>query len=120
MSDTAAILQQLAKDLRACRGAFTMDYDGLPLDMYPPQGAGPDLEAIGAEMGGVLRETCQAAQDLGLGAFTAVSIRSDGATLAFHTWGQDCLLGVVLERTSSMGAARRLMDDIVQRDLPTA
>jgi len=100
---------RLAEDLRGCRGAFTMDYDGLPLEVLQPGSGGAELHVIGAEMAAVVREAQQAAQELGLGPLKSLSLRTGGPTLIFQDCGQDYLLVAVVDRASSAVAARRVL-----------
>ena len=118
MSVVTGPLQRLAGELRGCRGAFTMDYDGLTLEVLRPP-AGEDLDAIGAEMAAVLREARQAAQDLGLGPLRGVSVRADGATLIFREAEREYLLVALLDRAAGAAAARRALAEAA-RDEPTA
>ncbi len=119
MSGVAGTMQRLAKEVRGCRGAFTMDYDGLPLEVVRSATAGIDLDAIGAEMATVLREARQAAQDLGLGPLRGMSVRTVGPTLIFQDSGRDYLLVAVLERAASAAAARRALAEAA-RDAPAS
>ena len=119
MSAVAEVIQRLAANLRGCRGAFTMDYDGLPLEVVRPPSGGTDLDAIGAEMATVLREARQAALDLDLGPLTGMSVRAGGPTLVFQDCGRDFLLAAVVDRASSAMVARRALAQAV-RDLPTS
>ncbi len=109
MSGVAGTMQRVAEGLRGCRGAFTMDYDGLPLEVIRSDSTGADLDAIGAEMATVLREARQAAQDLGLGPLHGVSVRAGGPTLIFQDSGRDYLLVAVLDRACSAVVARRAL-----------
>ncbi len=117
MSDVAGTLRRLARDLRGCHGAFTMDYDGLPLEAVRSEPAGPDLDVIGAELAAVLREARQAALDLGLGILNGVTVRAGGPTMVFQACGRDYLLGAVLDPVSSAAVARRALAEAAQQDL---
>lgn len=117
MSDVASALRRLGRDLRGCHGTFTMDYDGLPLDVVRPEAAGPDLDAIGAEMAAVIREARQAAIDLGLGVLRGVTVRAGGPTMIFQACGRDYLLAAVLDRESSAAVARRALAEAARHDL---
>jgi predicted regulator of Ras-like GTPase activity (Roadblock/LC7/MglB family) len=108
VSGDEGTLQRLANELRGCRGAFSMDYDGLPLEVAR-SGAQSELDAIGAEMAAVLREARQAAQDLGLGPLRGVSVRAAGPTLIFRDSGREYLLVAVVDRASSAVVARRAL-----------
>lgn len=114
MSSLPGALERLVQDLRFCRGAFTMDYDGLPVEILRPGSTGTDLDAIGAEMATVLREARQAAQDLGLGPLQALSVRAGGPTLIFRDSGRDYLLVAVVDRASSAVVARRTLAEAVR------
>jgi predicted regulator of Ras-like GTPase activity (Roadblock/LC7/MglB family) len=96
-----------------------MDHEGLPLDMVRPSGGGPDLEAIGAEMAGMLREAGQAGLDVGLGPLAGLAVRGEGPTMAFRAWGPDCFLAVVLDRMTGAGFVRRLLAETARHDHPT-
>ncbi len=110
-------MQRLAEDLRGCRGIFTLDYDGLPLETARPASTDSDLEAVGAEMATVLREARQAALDLGLGPLRGMSVRAAGQTLIFRDSGRDYLLAAVLDPIASAAAARRVLAEAA-RDEP--
>jgi predicted regulator of Ras-like GTPase activity (Roadblock/LC7/MglB family) len=117
MRDVANALRRLGRELRGCRGTFTMDYDGLPLEVVRPVAAGPDLDAIGAEMAAVIREARQAALDLGLGVLKGVTVRAGGPTMIFQACGRDYLLAAVLDRASSAVVARRALAEAVRHGL---
>lgn len=119
MSGAVETMQRLAKGLRGCRGAFTMDYDGLPLEVVRSGPGGIDLDAIGAEMATVLREARQAGVDLGLGPLRGVSVRAAGPTTIIRDSGREYLLVAVLDRASSAAVARRALAEAA-RDEPTS
>lgn len=117
MSDVANTLRRLGRELRGCHGAFTMDYDGLPLEVVRSNPGGPDLDVIGAELAAVIREARQAALELGLGFLKGVTVRAHGPTMVFQACGRDYLLGAVLEPGSSAAVARRALEEAAQHDL---
>ncbi len=119
MSAVAEALRRLAGSLRGCRGALTMDYDGLPLEVVRPTPGGSELDAISAEMATVLREARQAALDLGLGPLKSVSVRAGGPTLVFQDCGRDLLLVAIVDRATSAMVARRALAEAV-RELPSS
>lgn len=118
MREATDTLHRLTQELRGCRGAFAMDYDGLPLDVVWPDAGGPDLDAIGAEFAAVLREARQAGQDLGLGPLRGVSVRAQGPTMIFRC-GRDSLLVAVLDRAASAAAARRALAEASREEMGT-
>jgi predicted regulator of Ras-like GTPase activity (Roadblock/LC7/MglB family) len=116
VTEVADTLGRLARELRGCRGAFAIVFDGLPLEAVWTGAAGADLDAIGAEFAAVLREARQAAQDLGLGPLRGLSVRAQGPTMIFRC-GPDSLLVAVLDRSASAAAARRALAEAAREGL---
>lgn len=86
-----------------------MGFDGIPVDYYATNAGGFDVEAVGAEFSGVLREIRKAAQMLEAGDAREVSIQAEKLTTVVRLLNDEYFVAVTLRPDGNVGKARYLL-----------
>jgi predicted regulator of Ras-like GTPase activity (Roadblock/LC7/MglB family) len=96
------ILTDIVQRLAGLRGAILVDQEGMVI-AQASQGVGPDLEAVGAGAGLLLRETLAAAERLGQGEIGEVLIEGERMTVAVMPLKSACSLCLLLGPEAVLG-----------------
>lgn len=103
------ILKELVKRVDGGRAAILMGYDGISIDEYRSEGVDTDIQLIGVEYSGIIKEMKRASEVLDGGELTEVSVITGKGMVVVRGVADDYFLMVSLTLDGNLGKARYLM-----------
>jgi hypothetical protein len=90
--------------------ALLLDASGTPLAGSYLDNSGRDISGeVGSALSGVSREVSRSMRLLGIGAWTAVVVETDAATIALAPGAQDTIVLLASSSTVPLGLVRRVL-----------
>jgi predicted regulator of Ras-like GTPase activity (Roadblock/LC7/MglB family) len=86
-----------------------MDFEGIPLESFTKEGAGLDIEVVGAEVSVVVKAIQRATEMLDAGSTSEVSFRSDKMVTLIRVINEGYFVAMTVSPEGNLGKGRYLL-----------
>jgi predicted regulator of Ras-like GTPase activity (Roadblock/LC7/MglB family) len=103
------ILREVVEQTDGAMASVLMGFDGITVDSYMGNGAGPNVETVGSEYSVVLSQVREAAHMLELGAAEEVAVQAENMTTVIRLLNDEYFIAMTVAPHGNFGKARYLL-----------
>jgi len=102
-------IQEVVEGTQGGLAGLLMDFEGIPLESYTRDGAGLDIEAVGAEVSVVVKAIQRASEMLEAGETREVAFKSDKLVTIIRIINENYFLALSLQPDGNFGKGRFML-----------
>jgi len=107
--DFKEILKDMVKRVDGAKAAVLMGYDGIAIDEYKKEGTDIDIQLMGVEYSGIIKEMKRTSEVLEGGDVAEVSVITGNGIVVIRGVSDEYFIMINLDSDGNLGKARYLM-----------